>query len=249
LTVPPDPIALRATALIDLIEKRLEVEGDAGGPQTAWPMVGPALLAHATSSLRSIVFRLRPDAAHNDASRLLRSLYDHIVTFAWLGAEPPPRLALWRKEDLEERLKIHREFAAAGEQLLNDPVREQMEHDISRLDGKAPDLASKAAMADKHWIPRIGALRPGSLSSFRGFYTILFREQSGLVHATMRGLNHVTIDLAPDRKRVVLEAPLGEGRGPYGMATTVYGVGLLVAAQALGWPDADEVETIFARYP
>jgi hypothetical protein len=89
----------------------------------------------------------------------------------------------------------------------------------------------------KHWIPRIGgALRPGSLSSFRGFYTILFREHSGLAHATMRGLNHVT-DLVLPRRRVVLEAPLGESRGPYGMATTVYGIGLLVAAQALGWPD------------
>jgi hypothetical protein len=62
-----------------------------------------------------------------------------------------------------------------------------MEHDIARLEGKAPDLASKAA-ADKHWIPRIGgALKADSLSSFRGFYTILFRDHSGLVHATMRG--------------------------------------------------------------
>jgi hypothetical protein len=81
----PDSIALRAAALIDLVEGSLEVEGDAGGPQTAWPMVGPALLAHAISSLRSIVFRLRPDEANSDASRLLRSLYDHVVTFAWLG--------------------------------------------------------------------------------------------------------------------------------------------------------------------
>jgi len=246
----PDSIALRAAALIDLVEGRLEVEGDAGGAETAWPMVGPALLVHATSNLRSIVFRLRPDEAHNDASRLLRSLYDHVVTFAWLGADPPPRLALWRKEDLQERLKIHREFADAGELLIPDADREQMERDIARLDGKAPDLASKAALADKHWIPRIGgALRADSLSSFRGFYTILFREHSGLVHATMRGLNHVTVDLAPPRKRVVLEAPLGESRGPYGMATVVYGVGLLVAAQALGWPDAEAVNAVFARFP
>jgi hypothetical protein len=244
----PDSIAMRATALIDLAEGRLEVEGHALGPETAWPMVGPALLVHATSSLRSIVFRLRPDGAHNDSSRLLRSLYDHVVTFAWLAADPPARLALWRKEDLKERLKIHREFADAGVQLLPDADREQMERDVARIDGNAPNLADKAAMADKHWIPRIGgALRPGSLSSFRGFYTILFREQSGLVHATMRGLNHVTIDLEPPRKRVVLEAPLGES-SPYGMATVVYGVGLLVAARALDWPVAEEVNAIFERY-
>jgi hypothetical protein len=245
---PPDSIAQRATALINLVEGRLEVEGDVHGPDTAWPLVGPALLTHATSSLRSIVFRLRPDEAHNDSSRLLRSLYDHVVTFAWLAADPPARLALWRKEDLKERLKIHGEFAAVGEQLLSDADREQMERDVARIEGTAPDLASKAAMADKHWIPRIEALQPHSLRSLRGFYTILFREQSGLVHATMRGLNHVTIDLAPSRKRVVLEGPPGES-SPYGMATVVYGIGLLVAAQSLGWPDADEIEAIFARYP
>jgi hypothetical protein len=33
------------------------------------------------------------------------------------------------------------------------------------------------------------------------------------------------------------------------MATVVYGVGLLVAAQALGWPDAEEVNAVFARFP
>jgi hypothetical protein len=56
----PDSIALRAAALIDLVEGKLWVEGDADGPQTAWPMVGPALLPR-DLELRSIVFRLRPD--------------------------------------------------------------------------------------------------------------------------------------------------------------------------------------------
>jgi hypothetical protein len=67
---------MRATALIDRVEGRLEVKGDAGGLETAWPMVGPALLVHATSSLRSIILRLRPEGAYNDPSRLLRSFYD-----------------------------------------------------------------------------------------------------------------------------------------------------------------------------
>jgi hypothetical protein len=32
------------------------------------------------------------------------------------------------------------------------------------------------------------------------------------------------------------------------MATVVYGIALLVAAESLGWPDFDEIEAIFARY-
>jgi Family of unknown function (DUF5677) len=244
-----DLIDERAAALVELVEGRLEVEGDSTGPNTAWPMVGAGLLVHSTSCLTSIVFRLRPDSAHNDASRLLRSLYDHVVTFAWLATDPPAHLAIWRKDDLEQRLKIHREFAAAGEQLLTDADREQMERNVGRIEGSAPDLASKASMADKYWVPRIDAIRADDLRSFRGFYTILFRQHSGLVHATMRGLNHVSVDLEPPRKRIVMEDPAVSGNGPYGMATVIYGLGLLVAGQSLGWPETEEVEGVFDRFP
>jgi ribosomal protein S18 acetylase RimI-like enzyme len=55
--------------------------------------------------------------------------------------------------------------------------------------------------------------------------------------------------LGYQRAGVVLEAPLEGRASPYGMASVVYGLGLLVAARSLGWPDAGEVEAIFARYP
>ena len=246
---PGDSISQRAAALIGLAEEHLEIEVDPRGPEGPWPLVGTGLLVHATSSLTSIIFRLRPDGAHNDASRLLRSLYDHVVTFAWLAADPVGRLPLWRKEDLEERLKIVREIADAGEALLADDVREQMERDVASIEGTAPDLASKAFAADRFWVPRIDAMRGTGLRSLRGFYTVFFRQHSGLVHATMRGLNHVTVELDPALTRVVMEDPLDGSRGPYGSATVVYGVGLLVAAQSLGWPDADQIEAIFDRFP
>jgi hypothetical protein len=39
----------------------LEVEGDATGSQTAWPMVGPALLTHATMrGLNHVTIDLEP---------------------------------------------------------------------------------------------------------------------------------------------------------------------------------------------
>jgi hypothetical protein len=241
-----DPLAHRAAALAALVENRLPLEGNSTGPWDAWPVAGPALLAHATSILNAI-FLLRPHDAHNASSRLLRSLYDHVVNFAWLAIDPPAHLALWRKSDLEERLKMDRDFRDAGEQLLSAEAREQMERDVASVGGSAPNLADKALRADDCWVPRIEGIEPEGLKSFRGFYTVLFRQHSGLVHATMRGLNHVTIDLAAPRKRVVLEAPLNGSRGPYGMATVVYSLGLLVASQSLGWPDPAEVEAILAR--
>jgi hypothetical protein len=46
------------------------------------------------------------------------------------------------------------------------------------------------------------------------------------------------------------EAPYeGSGPGPYGMATVIFGLSLLILAEALGWPSADEVVAIFERYP
>jgi hypothetical protein len=239
---PSDQISVRAAALIAATQGHLEIEGGPG-----WPLVASGLLVHATSCLRSVVFRLGPDGAHNDASRLLRSLYDHVVTFAWLASDPPALLPVWRKVDLEERLKMDREVRAAGDRLLADPDREQMKRDVAAIDGNAPDLASKATAADRYWAPRIEQFRPDGLGSFRGLYTILFRQHGGLVHATMRGLNHVSVDLEPPRMRIVTKDVAPEGNGPYGMATAVYGLGLLVAAETLRWPDAAEVERIFDR--
>ena len=68
MAVAEDSIDGRTAGMIALVAEHLEVEGEQPSPATAWPLVGPALLAHATSSLESIVFRLRPAGAHNDAS-------------------------------------------------------------------------------------------------------------------------------------------------------------------------------------
>jgi hypothetical protein len=243
-----DPLARRAAALAQLVEARLPLEGISGGPAIAWPLVGPSLLALATATLKSI-FVLRPhDDAHNDSSRLLRSLYDHVVTFAWLAVDPPARLDPWRKADLQERLKMAREFDAVGDELMSATARKDMEEVVASIEGAVPNLADMALDVDEYWLPRLPDLDGDGFGTFRGLYTILFREQSGLVHATMRGLNHVTIDLDPPScKRVVMQVPLEGSRGPYGMATVVHCLGLLIAAQSLGWPDANEVRAILGR--
>jgi hypothetical protein len=241
-----DLLAQRADALAQLVEARLPLDADSNGPETAWPLVAPALLAAATGSLKSI-FVLRPHEAHNDASRLLRSLYDHVVTFAWLAVDPPGRLAPWREADLRKRLTMADEFEEVGIELLSPDARADMERDVARTEGSVPNLADMAADADEYWLPRLPDLDGTGFKSFRGLYTVLFRNHSGLVHAAMRGLNHVTIDLPRRRKRVVIQVPLGDSRGPYGMATVIHSFGLFMAEQSLGWPDANEVRAIFDR--
>jgi hypothetical protein len=79
-------------------------------------------------------------------------------------------------------------------------------------------------------------------------YAIVCRYQSASAHPSAMGLNVVVQDITADRKRVVLEGPY-ERRGPYGMATVLYALALYVAAASLGWPDPDEIEAAFQRYP
>ena len=250
---PPDfdVVAKRADALAALVEARLPMEVDVLAVRQAWPLVGPALLSHATSTLRSVML-LGPAGAHTDASRLLRSLYDHVVTFSWLAADPSAeRLALWRLEDLVQRLKAVREMAAAGVPILDDAARDEMQREVdeARTTGTTtPNIADKAGAADRYWAPQVEALDETGPGSFRGLYTVLFRSHSGLVHATFRGLNAVVEDLSSTRRRVLAHPPL-EGRGAYGMATIVHGLGLLIAAKAVGWPSEADIHDVFDSYP
>jgi hypothetical protein len=110
------------------------------------------------------------------------------------------------------------------------------------------DLAAKALAVDRYWSPQVEALDETGLGTFRGLYTVLFRSHSGVVHATFRGLNAVVEDQSPTRRRV-LARPSLDGRGAYGMATIVHGLGLLVAAQAVGWPSDADVHNVFDTYP
>lgn len=239
----------RADALAFLIEERLPAEYDVTGDHDAWPLVGAALLSRATSTLRH-VFDARRGGQSVDAATLGRSLYEHIVHLAWLAADPSPaRIEEWRKADLVQRLKADNDVRSVGDELLDDAARSRMQAQVGAMTGNDLVLVNLAIAADKHWagkLPGMGSHR--EMKSFKGLYAVLYRNYSGTAHPSYVGLNHVVEDVTETRKRVVLEtAP--EGRGPFGMATVVYALGLYVAAQSLGWPDARRVNGAFDRYP
>src|SRR5947209_996896 len=98
-TPDTDITVQRAGALAELVESRLPLEVEVAGPGGRWAVTGAGLLAHATGSLHAISL-LQRAAGYNDGFRLLRSLYDHVVTLAWLAEDQPTRLTLWRLEDL-----------------------------------------------------------------------------------------------------------------------------------------------------
>jgi Family of unknown function (DUF5677) len=109
----------RSDTLAELVESRLPIEVNVAGPGGRWAVTGAGLLTHATGSLRAISL-LQRAGMYNDGFRLLRSLYDHLVTLAWIAEDQPTRLTLWRLEDLSRRSTLDREASSAHRPLRSE---------------------------------------------------------------------------------------------------------------------------------
>jgi hypothetical protein len=55
-----------------------------------------------------------------DARTLLRSLYEQVVTFAWLAIDPGPRFARWFGDGLLEDLRLHNDAQPFGITILEE---------------------------------------------------------------------------------------------------------------------------------
>lgn len=205
--IPVDPqamprdkaIQVRGRELVDLASRNFPQEFEVAGDATAFPLIGTALVSHMTGTMKAILV-LQVEGREADAGMLLRSLYEHAVHLGWLAADPSvERIQEWKKDDLESRLKADADLRERGEPILTDDERAAMERQVAGLygSGLAP-LTNLAVAADKRWegeLPGMGA--HGELKSFRGFYALLYRGNSGFAHPTFRGLNVVAAEVAP----------------------------------------------------
>jgi hypothetical protein len=241
----------RSEALSLLVESRLPAEYIVTGDHDAWPLISMALLSRMTTTLRHIM-DLAPRGCGVDAGTLLRSLYEHLVHFAWLAADPSTaRIEEWHKNDLRMRLAADDDARRRGVKLYTDQQFAQFKQQVAAMKGNRLKVEQLADAADKAWDGRLQAVGLGPASqpkSFRGLYAFVYRNYSAGAHPSLRGLNPVVEDATATRKRVVLEGPY-EGSGPYGMATVLYALALYVAAASLQWPDTDDVEAVFEQYP
>lgn len=240
----------RAAALRALVEERLPLEQDVEEEGGTWWVTSHGLLSRMITTLRHVM-QLAPLGRGVDAGILVRSLYEHVVHFAWLAADPSDaRLQAWIKDDLQSRLTADNDARQHGEQLYTDEARAALKRQIDGMEGDPLVLVNLAAAADKAWKGKLDAVghKPGTKLSFRGLYAIVYRNYSAGAHPSYRGLNPVVQDVTETRKRVVLEGPY-EGGGPYGLSTVIYSLALYVAASSLGFPDTDSIESAFRQYP
>jgi hypothetical protein len=243
-----ESIHQRGQELVALVAAQLPQEFTVSGDEVAWPFLAAALISRMTGTLDSIL-ELQPAQREADAGILVRSLYEHAVHLAWLGADPSAqRIEAWRKHDLTERLKADADAREHGVELFDNAKRAELVAERDRLQGERLVLADLAGAADSHWtgaLPGMGA--SPEVRSFRGLYAIVYRHYSGVAHPSFRGLNRV-VETAGPVSRVRLEDAY-QGSGPYGLATVIFALALYATAATLGWPASDEIEAVFERHP
>jgi hypothetical protein len=212
-----------------------------GGRVDDWNVLAPALLARSHYLLEStMALRARPI----DSFLLVRSLYEYVVTFAWLAIDPQnhvPRFMKWEYDERDKGMKDLANFAEVEpEWLLGlEEFRKQYVRDNVKC---APAVPDRALAAEARWSQLVSEGLPAKYG-FRGMYAPVFRQASSFVHATTISAGHF---VAGPWSSLVVGRPVKPKRSPVGMAPVVFGIGLLVASESLGWPNRAHVESAFA---
>ena len=235
----------RGRKLIALVDEHLPLEVGPLALADLWQLVGPALIVRQADSLEALLdLRGRSEA---DAFVVLRSLYDHAVSFAWLAAAPgEERLGRFVRSDALSRLAMDDDAREVEVEVLESAARARFEAQAAELPRSMPTLLQRAEGADAHWAGRVPSLEDSSTTrSYRGLYAVAYRRQSAIAHASLMGLNSVVIDLPEGRRRVRRGGRDPEMQGPFGLGVILLAFTLFISAQTLGCPDAGAVAAAF----
>lgn len=175
--------------------------------------VGLALFARCVTSSEACL-HLERYGRRADLMVLVRTLYEHVVTFAWLVGiddDLAERMLLFERYSFEQELKIADDIVRlGGNQVIPEKDRAMRTGAIAELGNKRmPGLPDRAAQADKEWEDRLGTDPTNAQPwSFRGIYPVVFRGSSAMAHPTMAGARLMT-EVHADR-RVVSVEPAGK---------------------------------------
>jgi hypothetical protein len=240
------PRRSRAEELITLAWE----SGPWAAPGTAqfddWTTYARATVARCAHLFESIlVLEKRP----LDGEVLARSLFDHVLKFAWIGADPKNHLRRWVADDLNNRKALIDHAHKFGYPQLDADTLKFFAENCDGVKG-LPPVSEMAKVADKHWVPKFGddGLFENK-TSLEALYAVQFRGFSASVHPTAQGLGsfgRLTQKGVVLVGRPVLVDPRRQCIDACSEALTVL---LLITGKALGWPDLNTVAAVWRRYP
>ena len=248
------------TELVALVRSRLPMRYYGG--ERWWSMFIAGALVRMTDTVESLIV-LMADDLNIDGRTLLRSLYEQVVTFAWIGIDPDRRQFRWLGHAQWERLRLHNDARNFGESILTDEevveVKKALgigEEEPDECGGTRkrknpypdrilPSVTDRALEADKYGAERVPGLHPSSdLLGFRGLYLSVYRLGSQSVHSSMQTLEpYVTHE---ETRHVVNKAPAGP-RVTWAMIGPLFGIALMTAAQQVNWIDEAKVRELIDR--
>lgn len=233
-----------AQALLGLLRREI--------PRTTasqWEALAAMLFARSAGALQSVT-KLDPGTRTLDASVLLRVLFDHVTHFAWVAIDPVEHIRRWKAADAARDVREHKAWEPYGVVLLPGEALTRTER-LANAAKRPPNLAQRAAEADDFWTPLVPGIAPkhdpSSVSSFRSLYRTVFTIGSSAAHPSMTQANYFVKDAPSGMLCHWEKTPAGSAQEWWAIGPYILGLGLMIAAQALGWPDAREVARAVGR--
>jgi hypothetical protein len=204
-------------------------------PFEAWEVARAALMARMAGTLRHLGY-LAPSSSRIDGIALARTLVDHVITFAWLSADPSERLPRFLRNSYGSMLtKDQRATQRCEDALLTDEVRAKVEeYNGIHLHGM-PNLYDRATQADESFRGEIAAALPPSLEvlGFVDLYNKVYSGYADYDHPSTLGLG-VFMHRDVNEQVVTIdgnqEHEPAEDLQPYWMATWAFADALLVSS-------------------
>jgi hypothetical protein len=205
-----------------------------------WEITRAAFIARMASTLRHLGY-LAPSYSRLDGLALARTLLDHVITFAWISADPTERVPAFLRTSFKSLLAKHNRAVDRGRSLLDESRRKRMSDYTRNVNRELPKLPRLAEEADAHWNERIENVLPGATEhiNFHGIYSDIYDQYAEFDHPSTLGLQvFVHISGAPARITVDSrsERNLSDDLRPYRLAMWSFAEALVVSTLASGRP-------------
>jgi hypothetical protein len=152
-TVTPEMIEQALSELTNIVRARLPERFYRG--EGHWPLLAAALIARIAGIGESVaaLLHLRRQA---DTQILVRSLYEHVLTYCWIAIYPRDRVYAWRDHAAVQRKRLHKDAARLGIPVLTEAqLAEAAELDeIKQLIDRANEVDASGRSAYGDFDPR-----------------------------------------------------------------------------------------------
>jgi hypothetical protein len=206
----------------------------------SWEVTRAAFMVRMGSTLRHLGY-LAPSYSRLDGVALARTLVDHVITFAWISADPKERVPAFLRTSFKSLLAKDKRSRERGEPLLETAARARLSAYTRAINREMPKLPRLSREADAAWGERGGSSLPQSLHivDFQGLYDQIYDQYAEFDHPSTLGLQvfihlggspaSATIDGQPERNLV-------EDLRPYWIAMFAFAEVLVVSHLASGHP-------------